>query len=100
MLYDRLANRQLSLAVVIDCLEFRSVADALTKSHVLTDEECRFAFRLAVGGCHEMEINRYVVDVLARKRVKLKKKFLDVLAKCHPLLWYYSRRVWCCPERE
>ena len=100
LLYDRLANKGISLVVVVDCLELIAVSDILVKNKVISTAECRSMRRSLVNGCSSLEVNRHLVDKVARKKASVKRKFCELLAEHQPQLWHLSQQVWCARERK
>ena len=100
LLYDRLANKGISLAVLIDHLPFGTISQLLVRNKIISSTQCARLQRSLVNGCSVPEVNRLLVDMVTKKKSGTKKKFTELLVEHQPQLWHRSMHVWCAQQRK
>ena len=97
-LYDQLARNGISLSVLITSLQISAVGETLLKRHVLKRRQLRKLLKRLYKGAPY--VNRLLVEMVAQKKVKYRKRFVEVLQSAQPHIWYFSQLHSLGPSRK
>ena len=97
-MYDFLARKELSMPVIIDCMDTLRLATALRINGVITSQELHTVRSLPNPNLKRLK--RWLIFAVARKPLEKRKKFVNVLLETQPHLLTLSRKHWFGPERK
>ena len=97
-LYDQLARNGISLSVLITSLQIGAIGETLLKRHVLKRRQLRKLLKRLYKGTPY--VNRLLVETVAQRKVKYRKRFVEVLQSAQPHIWYFSQLRSLGPSRK